>query len=91
MPNHHDSYEKVRLAMEKLCGPDPLSERLQDALGVLVPLQVDDCPTEELKRLFTEVTWALTREQMPMTLDGQRRIAAKIIDLFESVCRLRAA
>ena len=91
MPERHKCYEKVRRAVDILGGAGAPSQRLEDAIGMLTPTQIDDYPTEELKRRFTEVTWALAKEEVPITQDGHARIAAKIVDLFEGICRLNSA
>ena len=61
-------FERVRLAMETLCGlglagQGTLSTRLKIAAETIVWLRMDDFPTEELKQKYTEVMWHFTREE----------------------------
>jgi len=89
MPADQNCYERTRFAVEALCGPGELHERLAEAVAILLPLLMDDSPPEEFRQYVTEARWALTREQPPMTIAEQRRAAEKIVDLFEAVLRRR--
>ena len=63
MRDDHNCHERVRLAVEALCAPGVLLDRLRSAACILSPLRENDFPTEKLRQRFADVMSELTREE----------------------------
>lgn len=85
-------YERIRIAVDTLCGPGMLDSRLFDVSTVLVPLRVQDFP-EALQFRFKKLQGKLRPQQAVIRAlgdDEQKRIAYDIMSLFEDLCRLES-
>ena len=96
-PQDHPCFERVHNAVETLCGPGTLHDRLKDAANILIALLMEDFPTEEQRQGYADAMWHLTREDPAgqrgsigttmdaLTEEEQQTAVRKILALYASV------